>query len=144
MHIYILFSIYVSFIYSYDMWTDRKIFGILLLFWDECSTLVALWSFIRHPHPLQNSPNGHVKQDGEAGNLLNTMANFLNDRKEKVVPNGEHSTLVNDETGVPQCSIFGPLTFSIYTWNSSRNRKIPSWKLIEFGMILKHSATRYK
>ena len=43
-------SIYMYlFIYSYVMWKQIGRFFILLLFWNECSTLVLLCPFIRHP-----------------------------------------------------------------------------------------------
>ena len=62
-----------------------------------------------------------LKQNGVAGNLLNTLANFLKDRKQRVILNGQNSTWVNVETGVPQCSILGPLPFLIYINESSEN-----------------------
>ena len=43
-----------------------------------------------------------LKQNGVAGNLLNTLANFLKDRKQRVVLHGQHSAWVNVEAGVPQ------------------------------------------
>ena len=54
-------------------------------------------------------------QSGVTGNLLNTLANFLKDRKQRVYLNGQNSTLVNVEAEVPQDSILGPLLFLIYT-----------------------------
>ena len=50
-----------------------------------------------------------LKQNGVAGNLLNTLADFLKDRKQRVVLNGQNSTWVNVEVGIPQGSILGPL-----------------------------------
>ena len=55
-----------------------------------------------------------LKQNGVKGNLLETLANFLNDRKQRVVLNGHHSKWANIEAGVPQGSILGPLLFLIY------------------------------
>ena len=43
-----------------------------------------------------------LKQNGIAGNLLNTLTDFLKDRKQKVLLNGQNSTWVNVEAGVPQ------------------------------------------
>ena len=46
--------------------------------------------------------------------MLNTLADFLIDRKQGVVLNGQNSTWVNIEAGVPRGSILGPLLFLIY------------------------------
>ena len=55
-----------------------------------------------------------LKQNGVKDNLLETLTNFLNDRKQRVVLNGQHSKWANIEAGVPQGSILGPLLFLIY------------------------------
>ena len=49
------------------------------------------------------------------------MASFLKDRKQRVVQNGQNSTWVNVETGLPQGSILGPLIFLIYINELSKN-----------------------
>ena len=54
-----------------------------------------------------------LKQNGVAGNFLNTLADFLKDRKQRVVLNSQNSTWVNVEAGVPQGSILGSLLFLI-------------------------------
>ena len=54
------------------------------------------------------------KQNGVAGDLLNTLNNFLEERKQRVILNGQQSTWTNVEVGVPQGSILGPLLFLIY------------------------------
>ena len=58
---------------------------------------------------------------GVAGNLLKTLADFLKDRQQRVVLNGQNSTWVNAEAGAPQGSILGPLHFLIYTNGLSEN-----------------------
>ena len=55
-----------------------------------------------------------LKQNGISGNLLETLTDFLKDRKQRVVLNGQNSSLANIEAGVPQGSILGPLLFLIY------------------------------
>ena len=55
-----------------------------------------------------------LKQNGVRGNFLETLTNFLNDRKQRVVLNDQHSKWANIEAGVPQDSILGPLLFLIY------------------------------
>ena len=55
-----------------------------------------------------------LTQNGISGNLLNLLRDFLNDRKQRVVLNGQFSTWKSVNAGVPQGSILGPLLFLIY------------------------------
>ena len=55
-----------------------------------------------------------MKQNGILGNLLETLTDFLKNRKQRVALNGQNSSWVNIEAGVPQGSILGPLLFLIY------------------------------
>ena len=55
-----------------------------------------------------------MKQNGILGNLLETLTDFLKNRNQRVVLNGQNSSWVNIEAGVPQGSILGPLLFLIY------------------------------
>ena len=55
-----------------------------------------------------------LKQNGVAGDLLDTLTNFLKERKQRVVLNGQYSVKANVEAGVPQGSILGLLLFLIY------------------------------
>ena len=54
-----------------------------------------------------------LKQNGVKGNLLDTLTKFLNDTKQRVVLNGQHSKWAIIEAGVSQGSILGPLLFLI-------------------------------
>ena len=54
------------------------------------------------------------KQNGIKGNLIDILINFLNDRKQREVLNGQHSKWANIEAGVPRGSIPGPPLFLIY------------------------------
>ena len=52
--------------------------------------------------------------NGISGNLLETLIDFLKDRKQRVVLKGQNSSWANIEAGVPQGFILGPLLFLIY------------------------------
>ena len=54
------------------------------------------------------------KQNGIPGELLNILIDFLNNRKQRVVLNGQSSNWVDVKAGVSQVSIMGPLLFLIY------------------------------
>ena len=62
-----------------------------------------------------------LKQNGTAGNLLKTLADFLKDRMQRVVLNGQNSTWVNVKAGVAQGSILNPLLFLICVNDLSEN-----------------------
>ena len=55
-----------------------------------------------------------MKQNGISGNLLETLIDFLKDRKQIVVLNGQNSSWANVEAGVPKGSILAPLMLLIY------------------------------
>ena len=52
-----------------------------------------------------------LKQNGVARDLLDTLTNFLKERKQRVVLIGKYSTWTNVEAGVPQGSVLGSLFF---------------------------------
>ena len=54
------------------------------------------------------------KRNGISGNLLSFLTDFLRNRKQRVILNGQSSSWANINAGVPQGSILGPLLFLIY------------------------------
>ncbi len=55
-----------------------------------------------------------LEKMGVEGNLLKLLGNYLSYRQQRVVLNGQHSSLININAGVPQGSILGPLLFLVY------------------------------
>lgn len=55
-----------------------------------------------------------LEQNGIKGNLLEMFKSYLSDREQRVVLNGAHSDWGQLNSGVPQCSVLGPLLFLVY------------------------------
>ena len=62
-----------------------------------------------------------LKQNGVTGDLLNILIDFLKERKQRVVLNGQHSEWSNISARVLQGSILGPLLSLIYISDLSHN-----------------------
>ena len=55
-----------------------------------------------------------LKQNGISGKLLSVLSDFLKDRKQRVILNGQVFSWTGVNAGVPQRSILGPLPFFIH------------------------------
>ena len=55
-----------------------------------------------------------IRQNGISGKLLNTLTDFLDNRTQRVILNGQYSSWAKVETAFPQGSILGPLVFNLY------------------------------
>ena len=55
-----------------------------------------------------------LRQTGVSGGLLNWFSNYLHDRQQRVIINGQCSDWGHISVGVPQGSVLGPLLFLIY------------------------------
>ena len=55
-----------------------------------------------------------LRQNRISGELITLIKDFWSCRKQRVVLNGQHSSLADVKAGVPQGSILGPLLFLIY------------------------------
>ena len=53
-------------------------------------------------------------QNGISDDLLNILSDFLKNRKRRVMLNGQSSSWISVNAGVPKGSILGPLLFLIY------------------------------
>ena len=55
-----------------------------------------------------------LRQNGISGDIIKILQDFLRNRKQRVVLNGQCSSWADINAGVPQGSILGPLLFLIY------------------------------
>ena len=83
-----------------------------------------------------------LTQNGILGNLLNLLQDFLNERKKRVVLNGQVSTWENINSRVPQGSILGSSLVLIYindlTEGFTTNAKVFADGTSLLYMTLKH------
>ena len=64
-----------------------------------------------------------LRQNGICGEMINISEEFLSDRKERLILNGQYSSWADIRAGVPQGSILGPLLFLIYIKYLSNDSK---------------------
>ena len=87
-----------------------------------------------------------LKQTGISGKLHKLLHDFLVNRKQGVVLNGQVSSWANIKVGVTQGSIMSPLLFLIYISDLpkvlSSNAKLPADDTSLFSVIHDSSTTR--
>ena len=108
---------------QYGFISKRSTVTQLLNYLDKCCEMVAdgmvvdciyfdfAKAFDTVPHKrLRKKLTGY----GIAGNILQWISEFLANRKQAVIVNGESSSIKDVISGIPQGSVLGPLLFVIY------------------------------
>ena len=98
--VYQLAHLYHIFTEALDKQKDIRV-----VFCDISKAFDRVW----HPGLLSK-----LSRIGITGKLLDWFKNYLTDRQQRVVINGQHSNWASVLAGVPQGSVLGPLLFLIY------------------------------
>jgi hypothetical protein len=82
-----------------------------------------------------------IKAIGIEGKVLNWIQEWLKDRRQRVILNGEVSEWAEVTSGVPQGSVLGPLLFAIYINDVDEILKSKIWKFADDTKLAKRVGT---
>ena len=85
-----------------------------------------------------------LKRYGVKGELLNLLRNYLNERNQSVVLNGQISSWELIKSGVPQGSVLSPLLFLIYINDLSDNIQSTCKMFADETSFFSHVFYKYK
>ena len=77
-----------------------------------------------------------LKQNGITGKLLSVLSDFLKDRKQRVILNGQVSSWIVVNAGVPQGSNSGRLLFIVYIHNLADGPSLKTKLFVDEGIFI--------